>query len=89
MIKDEYRLSAEMLLEITEKKKLCERFPRFSRRLERRLPMIDQAGFEQVRLITELRELDDTQKDELHYQEKLVALLLSINCVAGGLGWTG
>ncbi len=87
LIKDEYRLSAEMLLSITGKKHLCERFPRFGRRLERRLPMVDQAGFEQVRLISELRGMDVT--DESSHQEKLVALLLSINCVAAGLGWTG
>ena len=89
LIKDEYRLSTEMLLGITGKKHLCERFPRFTRRLERRLPMVDQAGFEQVRLISELRQMDDGDKEDENYQEKLVALLLSINCVASGLGWTG
>ena len=89
MIKGEYRLSTEMLLKITEKEHLCERFPRFSRRLERRLPMVNQVGFEQVRLVSELRSMDPAGEIELHYQEKLVALLLSINCVAGGLGWTG
>ena len=87
IIRDEHRLSERMLLEITGKKHLCERFPRFSRRLERRLPMVNQAGFEQVRLITELRGMD--AKDDPRYREKLVALLLSINCVAAGLGWTG
>ena len=89
MIKDEYQLSKKMLLAVTGKKHLCERFPRFSRRLDRRLPMVDQAGFEQVRLISELRQMDGNAKDDLNYQEKLVALLLSINCIAAGLGWTG
>ncbi len=89
LIKDEYHLSEKMLLNITGKQHLCERFPRFSRRLERRLPMVDQAGFEQVRLIAELRRISEDTKDNLSYQEKLVALLLSINCVAAGLGWTG
>ncbi len=89
LIEDEYRLSTEMLLKITEKQRPGERFPRFSRRLERRLPMVNQAGFEQVRLISELRSMDAGDQDEQNRQEKLVALLLSINCVAAGLGWTG
>ena len=90
LIKDEYELSVEMLLKLTEKKYLCERFPRFRRRLERRLPMVNQAGFEQVRLISELRDMENSdKKNEKNHQEKLVALLLSINCVSAGLGWTG
>lgn len=89
LIEDEYRLSIEMLLKITGKRHPGERFPRFSRRLERRLPMVNQAGLEQVRLISELRGMDASDQNEQNRQEKLVALLLSINCVAAGLGWTG
>lgn len=89
LIKDEYHLSSQMLLEIVGKKHLCERFPRFERRLERRLPVVNQAGVEQVRLISELRSMSTDARHRSGYHQKLVALLLSINCVAAGLGWTG
>ena len=85
-IKTEYKLSKKMLLTITEEQSLCERFPRFQRRLDRRLKIVDQTGFEQVRLLKEFRQMDSQDKE---YHNKLVTLLLSINCVSAGLGWTG
>ena len=75
-----------MLIKVTGEKALCDRFPRFQRRLNRRLPLLDQTGAEQVRLIREFRALGPESRN---YQKKLIALLLSINCVASGLGWTG
>ena len=86
LIKLEYELSREMLLTITEERGLCERFPRFRRRLERRLRIVDQTGFEQVQLVKEFRAMNSGEKE---YHNKLVTLLLSINCVSTGLGWTG
>jgi phosphoenolpyruvate carboxylase len=66
--------------------KLCTRFPRFQRRLARRLTIIDQVGREQVRLIRRFRA---TEAPAEARQRGLVPLLLSINCIAAGLGWTG
>ena len=87
MIRAEYFLSVEMLLKVTGEKNLGERFPFFLRYLQRRKTIVDQAGLEQVRLVREFRNLNPDH--EATYQKKLVALLLSINCVATGLGWTG
>ncbi len=87
LIREEYLLSIEMLLKITGEKTLCERFPYFLRYLQRRKAVVDQAGMEQVKLVEEFRSLSPDQEEV--YQKKLVALLLSINCIATGLGWTG
>ena len=77
----EYELSVEKILLITGEAKLGERFPRFSRKLERRGDILKQVGLAQVELVKRFREQDK--------QADLVALLLSINCVSAGLGWTG
>ena len=77
----EYELSVEKILLITGEKKLAERFPRFGRKLERRGDILRQVGLAQVELVKRYREQGK--------QEDLVALLLSINCVSAGLGWTG
>jgi phosphoenolpyruvate carboxylase len=64
---------------------LLERFPRFRRRLSRRLPMLSRVGRAQVELIRRFRAGEPEEARDEH----LAALLLSINCVAAGLGWTG
>jgi phosphoenolpyruvate carboxylase len=84
MIKDEYHLTKEMVLRITGEKILCERFKRFSRKLNRRHAILHQAGLEQVSLVKRFRKSLDENKSE-----SLIPLLLSINCVSAGLGWTG
>ena len=85
MIKSEYELTTKMVLDITGEKVLCERFKRFSRKLNRRSIILHQSGLEQVKLVKEFRE----HKDEGDQLIRLVPLLLSINCVSAGLGWTG
>ena len=77
----EYELSIEKILLITGETKLGERFPRFSRKLERRGDILRQVGLAQVELVKRYREQGK--------QADLIALLLSINCVSAGLGWTG
>ena len=77
----EYELSRENMLLITGETKLGEQFPRFSRKLERRGAILKQVGLAQVELVKRFREKGK--------QEDLIALLLSINCVSAGLGWTG
>lgn len=81
MIVREYELSMEKILLITGETKLAERFPRFGRKLERRGDILRQVGLAQVELVKRFREQGK--------QPDLVALLLSINCVSAGLGWTG
>ena len=85
MISDEFNLTKEVILDITGEEKLCQRFKKFSRKLNRRSPVLHQAGLEQIKLIKEFRQHykdDDSSAD-------LIPLLLSINCISSGLGWTG
>ena len=85
MISSEYSLTKEVILEITGEDKLSQRFKKFSRKLNRRLPVLHQAGLEQIKLIKEFRQRN--KGDEI--TDDLIPLLLSINCISSGLGWTG
>ncbi len=85
-IKDEYTLSSKMVLAITEEDELCDRFPNFKRHFIRRLESLNQVGIEQVELVKKFRN-SDIEKSGI--QDVLVPLLLSINCVAAGIGSTG
>lgn len=85
MIHQEYKLTVKMVLMITGEEKLCSRFKSFSRKLSRRSPVLHQAGLEQVQLVHEFRTRDKND-DPL---SDLIPLLLSINCISAGLGWTG
>ncbi len=86
MVEDEYHRTVDAVLRVTVSHMLLERFPRFRRRLSRRLPALNRVGLEQVELIRRFRAVKE--RDEPR-DEHLVPLLLSINCVAAGLGWTG
>jgi phosphoenolpyruvate carboxylase len=81
MIEREYRLSERMVLAVTGEAQLAERFRRFSRKLNRRRDILRHAGLAQARLVGRFRRERN--------REVLVPLLLSINCVSAGLGWTG
>jgi phosphoenolpyruvate carboxylase len=86
LVQSEYERTCANLLRITGEERLGTRFPNFRDRMARRLPVLDQVGREQVRLIRRTREskgAGGVRKGDL------VPLLLSINCVAAGLGWTG
>ncbi len=87
LFEEEYHLTVRQILRVVEARTLCERFPRFRRRLTRRLAAINQVGLTQVDLIRRFRALK--KKDEKAARDYLVPLLLSINCIAAGLGWTG
>lgn len=86
LVAAEYRRSVRAVLKLTGETTLCERFPRFRRRLSRRLDGINHIGFEQVKLIERFR---TARQEDPDTRDGLVPLLLSINCIAGGLGWTG
>ena len=83
-IEAEYQRSIAAVLRVTEAATLGERFPAVRKRLARVLPAINRVGHQQVALIRRFRSAPDSSRDD-----DLVALLLSINCVAAGLGWTG
>jgi hypothetical protein len=46
--------------------------------------VLHQAGLEQIKLIKEFR-----QRNKGDSSDDLIPLLLSINCISSGLGWTG
>lgn len=84
-VKDEYDRTRRALLALGGGDEPGERFPRFTRRLGRRLPVLEAVGHQQVALLREFRAATtDTERRRL-----ALPLRLSINCVAGGLGWTG
>ncbi len=84
LIEAEYALTVGQVLKITGEDNLCVRFRKFSRKLNRRVAVLKQAGLQQVMLVRQLRESE--RGDDL---DALIPLLLSINCVSAGLGWTG
>ena len=85
MIKKEYNLTCKMVKKLTGQKKLGVRFKKFSRKLQRRSQILNGVGSEQVRLVKKFR----ASKNEKEAHKTLVSLLLSINCISAGLGWTG
>ncbi len=85
-IQAEYSLTKTRVLQITGEENLCDRFPNFKRHLHRRIRPLNQAGLEEVDLIRRFR--DGTRKDQ-GKPGILIPLLLSINCVAAGIGSTG
>jgi phosphoenolpyruvate carboxylase len=85
LIEEEYHRSVEAVLRISGGATLAERFPRFRRRLARRLPTINQVSRQQIELLRRFRESGGDRSQE----EQLSALLLSINCIAAGFGATG
>jgi phosphoenolpyruvate carboxylase len=85
MVEDEYRRTVEAVLRISGARELVERYPRFRRRLARRLPTINQVSRQQIELLRRFRESGGDKSQEEH----LSALLLSINTIAAGFGATG
>jgi phosphoenolpyruvate carboxylase len=85
MIEDEYHRTMEAVLRISGGRELNERFPRFRRRLARRMETLNQVSRQQVELLRRFRESGGDRSQE----EQLSALLLSINCIAAGFGTTG
>ena len=84
MVEAEYRRTVRAVLQVTGGTELAERFPRFRRRLVRRLPTINQASVQQVELLRRYRAAGEAEREAY-----LSALLLSINCISSGFGATG
>ena len=82
LIRHEHGRTARTILELTGEKRLCERFEGLRRRFERVRPMVDQANRWQVNLLRENRAAGGNET-------LMMPLLMTMNCVAAGLGWTG
>jgi phosphoenolpyruvate carboxylase len=74
-----------MGLRISGDKEVAQRFAQYCARLNPRLPTINEVNRGQVELLRRFR----TAEDELTKEQYKSALLLSINCIAAGLGATG
>jgi phosphoenolpyruvate carboxylase len=85
MVEEEYRRTVQAVLRISGGRELVERYPRFRRRLARRLPTINQVSRQQIELLRRFRESGGDKSQE----EQMSALLLSINTIAAGFGATG
>ncbi len=85
MIETEYDRAKRCLLDLTGENALLERFPNYRSRLDSRLPMLNRASYLQAELLGRVR----SRQVSAEQDEQFVPLLLSINCVAAGLGWTG
>jgi phosphoenolpyruvate carboxylase len=85
LVEEEYHRTVETVLRVTGGREPAERFPRFRRRLQRRLATINQVSRQQVELLRRFR----ASAGEEERQEYLAALLLSINCISSGFGATG
>ena len=85
MVEEEYQRTVQAVLRISGGRELVERYPRFRRRLARRLPTINQVSRQQIELLRRFRESGGDKTQE----EQLSALLLSINTIAAGFGATG
>ena len=84
-IEEEYHRTVAAVLRVSGDSEVAGRFPRFRRRLARRLPALNQVSRQQVELIRRFRSV----QGEKEKSDTLSALLLSINCIASGFGATG
>ncbi|MGF7009319.1 phosphoenolpyruvate carboxylase [Aminobacter sp. BE322] len=82
----EYALTRKMISEVNGGLKLSERFPAFKRHFDRIRPQMDSIHRLQVQLLREVRSQDGATAKP---KRAVNALLLSINCISAGLGWTG
>jgi phosphoenolpyruvate carboxylase len=87
LVEAEYHRTVTMVLRVSGARELLARFPNYRDRLARRLPLLNRAGLQQAELLRRVRVC--ASHPAADHSADLVPLLLSINCVAAGLGWTG
>lgn len=84
-IEAEFMLTREMVLRVTGASEPAARFKEYQARLAHRLPTINEVNRQQVELLRRFRDAtDDATKEAVK-----APLLLSISCIAAGLGATG
>ena len=85
-IREEYERTCAHVLMLTGEEDLAARFPAFRRRIENVRPLIDRTNAWQVDLLQEFRSATEDSADR---GKTTVPLLMTMNCIATGLGWTG
>ncbi len=86
MIRQEYKTTCGELSNLTGSNEPAQRFPAFRKRIDDAKPLLEQTHLLQVELLDEFR---TAQSNEALRKSITVPLLLSMNCIAAGLGWTG
>jgi phosphoenolpyruvate carboxylase len=86
LIRAEHARCSEAILDIVGGDELAFRFPAFRKRLKDARQDIDACNRWQVDLLTRYRSCDEDSDER---RQTRVPLLLSMNCIATGLGWTG
>ena len=85
-IREEYDRTCSHILTLTGEADLADRFPAFRRRIDNVRPLIDRTNTWQVDLLHEFRSATEDSADR---GKTTVPLLMTMNCIATGLGWTG
>ncbi len=85
LVKTEFALTVDTVIRLTGEKTLSERFPIYRERIAARLPIINQVNRQQVELLRSFRAVEHGEAKEAFKSN----LLLSINCIAAGLGAVG
>ncbi|MBR2686310.1 MAG: phosphoenolpyruvate carboxylase [Aquamicrobium sp.] len=85
-IEAEYDLTSAMVRSIVGDTDFATRFPAFKRNFDRLRPEMNSIHALQVKLLQEVR---DQAANASPSKRPVNALLLSINCISSGLGWTG
>ncbi|MBY8977474.1 phosphoenolpyruvate carboxylase [Rhodobacteraceae bacterium NNCM2] len=85
-VEAEAALAKEQILAFTGASALGARFPAFQARHDARRPLLDQCNRWQIDLLARFRATGDARTAP---EKTRIALLISMNCIAAGLGWTG
>ncbi|WP_054955391.1 phosphoenolpyruvate carboxylase [Paenibacillus dakarensis] len=85
-IKEEFKLTKEMVLKITGQQEILDNQPVLQESIRLRNPYVDPLSYLQVQLLNELRDLREKDEDDPNL---LREVLLTINGIAAGLRNTG
>lgn len=85
-IRDEHRLTCEMICQIKQQSELLDNMPAIKTSIARRNPYVDPLNFIQVNLLNQLRQLSTEDED---YPRVLQAVLATVNGIAAGMKTTG
>jgi phosphoenolpyruvate carboxylase len=85
LIREEFELTRQMILSITEQEHLLDKAPVLQRSIRVRNPYVDPLSYLQVELLRRLR----AEEDEEERKSLLLSVLLSVNGIAAGLKNTG
>lgn len=86
LIKEEFKLTKEMVLKITGQQEILDNQPVLQESIRLRNPYVDPLSYLQVQLLNELRDLREKGEDD---PDLLREVLLTINGIAAGLRNTG